>query len=200
MTDLSPAVLPDLSEHLQELTCGILSDAGGKPGGKAFVTAVSIGLFCGEVLIGGVGDRGNNGKFKRRILFDVHAGVGEHFIGCGHKANAAKLTDIQFDRTLGRVAMAGNDAAALVQVTMSMDKYKRDQLQPILQQWLELLQSALAGRCGMDAVSPLARNLGTARSPRELMDAISRLQKAIEYAQSNVSPAAVCGYLAWELR
>jgi len=97
-------------------------------------------------------------------------------------------------------AFGAKDPLKLVQTLVPMEKWKRDQLIPALQQWLELLQSALAGRCGMDAVSPLARNLGTARSPRELMDAISRLQKAIEYAQSNVSPAAVCGYLAWELR
>ena len=32
------------------------------------------------------------------------------------------------------------------------------------------------------------------------MAAIRQLQKCVEYAQGNVSPAAVCGYLQWALR
>ena len=81
-----------------------------------------------------------------------------------------------------------------------MEKWKRDQLIPVLQQWLELLAGGLAYRFGMSTVSHLARDLGTQRSPRELMDAIAHLKKAIDYAQSNVSPAAICGWLSWELR
>ena len=32
------------------------------------------------------------------------------------------------------------------------------------------------------------------------MAAITQLQTSIEYAQGNVSPAAICGNLAWTLR
>ena len=32
------------------------------------------------------------------------------------------------------------------------------------------------------------------------MQTVTKLKKAIEYTQSNVSPAAVCGYLEWALR
>jgi len=32
------------------------------------------------------------------------------------------------------------------------------------------------------------------------MQAITQLQKTVTYARSNVSPAAVCGYLVWQLR
>ena len=32
------------------------------------------------------------------------------------------------------------------------------------------------------------------------MDIITHLQKAVTYTQANVSPAAVCGYLEWELQ
>lgn len=97
-------------------------------------------------------------------------------------------------------AFAARNALGLVQVLAPMEKWKREQLLTILQQWLELLESALSCRAGMSAISDLAEHLSTARSPRDLMDAIGHLQKCIEYTQSNVSPAAVCGYLAWALR
>lgn len=97
-------------------------------------------------------------------------------------------------------AISEKDPLRLVQTLVPMEKWKRDQLIPVLQQWLGLLESALACRAGAAAVSSTVRELAARRSPKELMDAIVRLQKAIEYAQRNVSAAAVCGWLAWELR
>ena len=97
-------------------------------------------------------------------------------------------------------AFAGKDALALTRLLTPMEKWKRDQLIPVLQEWLQLLESSLAFRSGMPAVSAAARDIGTRRSPGELMGAITTLQKAAEYAQSNVSPAAVCGWLVWILR
>ncbi len=97
-------------------------------------------------------------------------------------------------------AFAGKDALALTRTLVPMEKWKRDQLIPLLEQWLQLLESGLACRSGMPAVSNLARDMGTRRSPGDLMAAITALKKAIEYAQSNVSPAAICGWLSWELR
>lgn len=97
-------------------------------------------------------------------------------------------------------SFARRDALGLVQVLAPMEKWKRDQLIPELNQWLELLHSALLCRSGMSASSPMARELGTARSSPELMAAIGQLQKAVTYAQGNVSVAAICGYLEWALR
>ena len=88
----------------------------------------------------------------------------------------------------------------LVQTLAPMEKWKRDQLIPELTQWLTLLESALACRSGAAAVSPMASALGASRSSAELLSAIRALQKAIEYAQGNVSPATVCGWLLWTLR
>ena len=92
------------------------------------------------------------------------------------------------------------DALQLVQTLVPMEKWKRDQLIPILQQWLELLEGALSCRAGMPGVDPSSRTLSAHRSSQDLMQAISCLQKAIEYAQGNVSVAAICGYLSWALR
>lgn len=95
---------------------------------------------------------------------------------------------------------AEKDTLTLAKTLAGMEKWKRDQLITALTQWEELLENALAYRSGMPAVSPQARLLGTQRNPRELMQAVVDLQKGIEYAQGNVSPAAICGWLTWALR
>ena len=97
-------------------------------------------------------------------------------------------------------SFARRDALGLTQVLVPMEKWKRDLLIPELGQWTALLHSALVCRSGLAAASPLARDLSTARSSQELMEAIGHLQKATTYAQGNVSPAAICSYLAWALR
>ena len=97
-------------------------------------------------------------------------------------------------------AFAGKDALALTQLLAPMENWKRDLLIPELQQWQQLLTNALAYRAGVPSVSPLAASLGTARSPRELMQAREEVTKCIEYAQGNVSCGAICGYLCWVLR
>ncbi len=97
-------------------------------------------------------------------------------------------------------AYAQRSAYGLVQVLVPMEKWKRDALLDVLRQWTACLEGALTYRSGIAAVTPMAKELSLGRSARELMDAIAHLQKTIEYAQGNVSPAAICGYLAWTLR
>ena len=92
------------------------------------------------------------------------------------------------------------DAYGLVQVLVPMERWKRDQLIPVLQQWEALLQNALVCRCGVGSPSAMARELSTQRSSAELLSGIRHLQKAIAYAQGNVSEAAICGYLTWVMR
>ena len=97
-------------------------------------------------------------------------------------------------------AFTSRNPVLLLQALSPMERWKRDQFLPILEHWLQLLQSALVSRSGMQAVSPAARTLSTARSSQELMDAIRHLQKAIDYTRGNISVAAVCGYLEWALQ
>ena len=97
-------------------------------------------------------------------------------------------------------AFSGKDALALLRVLVPMEKMKRDALADLLEGWLELTESALASRSGVRAVSPHARRMAQARTGAELHDAAVKLRKALDYVRSNVSPAAVCGYLEWELR
>ena len=97
-------------------------------------------------------------------------------------------------------AITEKNTLLLVQTLAPMEKWKRDQLLPVLQQWDRLVTEALMSRAGMAAVSSTARKLGETRNPRELTAMQESIAKAIEYTQSNVSTGAVCGWLAWELR
>lgn len=97
-------------------------------------------------------------------------------------------------------AFGNRDSLGLLRLLVSMEKWKREKILPVFEQWVQLLESALVSRYGMQAISPAARQLSTARSSQELTNAIRQLQKAIEYTQGNVSVAAVCGYLVWVLQ
>jgi DNA polymerase-3 subunit delta' len=96
-------------------------------------------------------------------------------------------------------AFAAKSRIGLAQVLVTMEKWKRDRLLDALLQWKTLFAEALACRGGGTAVSPLARELSARRGPDELLHAIGQLDKCMEYAQGNVSPAAICGYLVWAL-
>jgi hypothetical protein len=91
------------------------------------------------------------------------------------------------------------DKLLLASTLVGMEKWKRDQAIAEWQLWLQLLQSALSAQAGQQTVSPLARQL-SARGGADLMGAIQVLKKVIEYAQGNVSVAAICGYLQYALR
>ena len=97
-------------------------------------------------------------------------------------------------------AFSARDALGLMQTLTPMEKWKRDALADTLESWRELLESALASRSGIRAVSPLSRKLAQSRSSPELLNAVQCLQKAVDYTTGNVSPAAVCGWLEWALR
>ena len=97
-------------------------------------------------------------------------------------------------------AYAQRNSYALAQVLVPMEKWKRDQLIPLLQQWVAALEGALIFRSGISSGTPRAAEISASHSGAEIKSAIEHLQKTIEYAQGNVSPAAICGYLIWTLR
>ena len=97
-------------------------------------------------------------------------------------------------------AFCEKDALALTETLVPLEKWKRDALAQLLQSWLELLESALVCRSGNISAPAPARQLAARRSSAELYQAAVTVKKAVDYTMSNVSPAAVCGWLAWELR
>ena len=94
-------------------------------------------------------------------------------------------------------AFADGDALALTELLVPMEKWKRDALIPVLSGWLALLEEALAG---YREISTLAGEIAARRTAPDIYRAIQALQKALTYAQGNVSPGAICGWLAWVLR
>ena len=97
-------------------------------------------------------------------------------------------------------AFCRKDALLLTQLLVPMEKWKRDVLSEILQSWLEILENALASRAGVETVSALGRQIAQQRTAGDIRQAVWTLKKAREYVLSNVSPAAVCGWLTWALR
>ncbi len=95
---------------------------------------------------------------------------------------------------------AAADSFALLSLLTSMEKWKRDELCGVFGQWLAVLAGSLSHRAGMVAENPLSRQISAKRSGADIRRSVAALQKAIEYTQANVSPAAVCSWLSWELR
>jgi len=140
-------------------------------------------------------------EFPKAESADIDGAIQRSGGFLGQARNLLQSGDAVPPQTEGFVqSFAARDTMGLLQVLVPMEKWKRDQLVEILGSWTELLEGALAFRSGLPATSSLARSLAAQRSARELMDAIGALRKAREYAQGNVSPAAVCGWLEWALR
>lgn len=97
-------------------------------------------------------------------------------------------------------AFAQKDALLLTTTLASMERWNRDKLLPELARWAELLQQALICRSGSKVALKAARELAAKCSSAELLEALRKLQKSMDYLQGNVSTAAICGYLAWALR
>ena len=92
------------------------------------------------------------------------------------------------------------DTLGLTQTIVPLEKSKRDILLELLCSWKEILEQAFACRTGGAKAGKLARSIAGSRSSAELLDAVKVLDKAIAYCRSNVSAAAICGWLQWALR
>ena len=97
-------------------------------------------------------------------------------------------------------AYAARDRMALLRVLLPMEKAKREQLLPALQQLRACICGALAQRGGLDAASESAAQIVASRSGSELMQASDSIQTAIDALMANASAGAVVGYLTMKLR
>lgn len=96
-------------------------------------------------------------------------------------------------------ALCRKNMLELTNLLTPMGQWNREKLLQELALWLNLLQQALSCRSGMQAATQQVKTLAQARSSKELLQTIRSLQKAIQYVQENVSGAAVCSYLIWNL-
>lgn len=97
-------------------------------------------------------------------------------------------------------AYCGGDKAALLRLLVSMEKLKREQLRPILTQWLELLEGALRVRSSLPAAWPACERIAAVRSSASLLSAVAAVEQAQNYLESNVGSAHLCGALAVRLQ
>ena len=97
-------------------------------------------------------------------------------------------------------AYAARDRMALLRVLLPMEKAKREQLLPALQQLRACICGALAQRGGLAAASESAAQIVASRSGSELLQASDSIQAAIDALAANASAGAVVGYLAMKLR
>ena len=97
-------------------------------------------------------------------------------------------------------AYAARDRMALLRILLPMEKAKREQLLPALQQLRACICGALAQRGGLDATSESAAQIVASRSGSELMQASDSIQTAIDALMANASAGAVVGYLTMKLR
>ena len=117
----------------------------------------------------------------------------------GQAAELLKEGEVVSGRTKAFAkAFLDSDPVAMTRLMVGMEKTKRDQAAEEMEQWLHLLQNALSCRSGLPAVTQEIKQLSR-QDPAKLLSAIRELEKAILYLKTNVSVAAVCSYLQWQL-
>ena len=159
---------------------------------------------CTELKMQGL----NDGILRRELALAYPQADPEQIAGavarCGGYLGQAKIlmeegSDAAPQTESFATAFAQKDKLLLLQTLASMERTPRDQFLKLMGQWTELLQNALVCRSGMQAASAMAKQLAASRSSGDLMQAVQEIKKCMEYAQGNVSVAAICGYLVWHL-
>ena len=114
---------------------------------------------------------------------------------------AAQLTEGLSEHTAAfAAAYAARDTLGLLGVLLPMEKLRRDQLSPILEQWRTLLADALAAKSGLPAALSLTASVCKSRTGAELLAGVQALQTAIDDLNANVGPGPIVGWLTIALR
>lgn len=92
-------------------------------------------------------------------------------------------------------AYAARDTLALMELFCSMEKLKRNQMAPILEELRELLSQALLARRGCPTLSPAARAMAESHTALELLSACEAVKTAWDDCWANVGVANLCAGL-----
>lgn len=95
---------------------------------------------------------------------------------------------------------AARDVLRLLGTLLPMEKWKREQVIPVLTQWRQLLCEALSVKSGLPASSPQCTAVCRSRSSSELLAAVRALQTALDDLNANVGVGSVIGWLTIPLR
>ena len=90
---------------------------------------------------------------------------------------------------------AKKDRLGLTMLLSPMERLQRDQLEPLLVQWLECLEQALAARAAGTPAAAEITQISRSRTGQQLLSAIDRLKKARDLCRGNVGVGAICGAL-----
>jgi len=96
-------------------------------------------------------------------------------------------------------AFANRNALLMLETMTSMEKWKREQFLPVLQEWQSLLTEALTARYGIKTHREALQIVRDRRTAREILEAIETLRQAEIWCNANVGIGAVCGALAVKL-
>ena len=114
---------------------------------------------------------------------------------------AAQLAEGLSEHTAAfAAAYAARDTLGLLGVLLPMEKLRRDQLSPVLEQWRTLLADALAAKSGLPAALPQTAAVCKGRTGAELLTGVQALQTAIDDLNANVGPGPIIGWLTIALR
>lgn len=97
-------------------------------------------------------------------------------------------------------AYAAGDRLTLAGTLCKMEKLKREQLLPILQQTQALVAEALAAKARRQQAAGPAKALAEKKTAAVLLTVYRDLQQAMDAANANVGVGHVCGFLASRLR
>lgn len=113
----------------------------------------------------------------------------------------ALLADAQEQPVIRQLAAAyaARNQMELLRVLLPMEKWKREQLLPVLRQFRACICDALQQRAGLDAASEAAVQIVSSRSGTELIQACDSIQTAIDSLMANASAGAVVGFLVMQL-
>ena len=94
-------------------------------------------------------------------------------------------------------AFAQRSDLALLQVTTSLEKRKREELEQEIIRWQQLIVAALRDPA---AAAPSGARLAAARTQAELLQAVEAIRLARDYLAANANVGMVCGMLSVRLR
>lgn len=97
-------------------------------------------------------------------------------------------------------AYGEGDTLGLLSLFCSMEKFNRDRLLPIVQEFRRLIVEALLFRQGAAAASPDAMAVAARRTPQALLAAAGALEEAAADCRANVNTATICAALFARLR
>lgn len=97
-------------------------------------------------------------------------------------------------------AYGEGDTLGLLSLFCSMEKFNRDRLLPIVQEFRRLIVEALLFRQGAAATSPDAMAVAARRTPQALLAAADALEEAAADCRANVNTATICAALFARLR